>query len=280
MRFTKMQGAGNDFIIIDIDKENICVSQLPNLAKVLCQRRISIGADGLMAVTKPEKDGNFKMLFYNSDGTEGEMCGNGSRCVARYGYENGLAGEKQHIETISGMVTGTRISESFYRVRLNDPTVIDMSRNVRINDSIYECTYIEMGKPGLPHAVTELDFSGMSHNELRELGRSLRWHNEFPKGANVTFYYFTGKNKVNALTFERGVEDFTLACGTGAASTAIAAALKGSINEDALTVDMPGGELQISLRRINETVCDIYLMGPTNIVAVGEIPDEHVAAVL
>ena len=129
MRYTKMQGAGNDFIIIDIDKENIRPDALPSLAKRVCSRRLSVGADGLMAVTKAESGGDYKMLFYNSDGTEGEMCGNGARCIARYGYENGLAGETQRIETVSGTVVGRRISERQYRVRMNDPTVIDLNRS-------------------------------------------------------------------------------------------------------------------------------------------------------
>ena len=111
MKFTKMQGAGNDFIIIDIDKENISVEKLPEIAKRVCSRRLSVGADGLMAVTKAVAGGDYRMLFYNSDGTEGEMCGNGARCIARYGFENGLAGETQHIETVSGTVVGKRVSE-------------------------------------------------------------------------------------------------------------------------------------------------------------------------
>ncbi|MBQ8831496.1 MAG: diaminopimelate epimerase [Oscillospiraceae bacterium] len=270
MRFTKMQGAGNDFIIIDIDKEKISPDALPDIAKRVCSRRLSVGADGLMAVTSAENGGDYRMLFYNSDGTEGEMCGNGARCIARYGYENGLAGEIQHIETVSGTVVGKRISERKYQVRMNDPTVIDLSRAA---ENI-ECSYIELGDPGLPHAVAEMYFEELPEDELRELGRKLRWNSVFPKGANVNFCRIIGDDHVIAKTFERGVEDFTLACGTGASSVVTALTLMGKVSGKNVKVDMPGGKLEVSLTVAGETVRDIFLTGPTNIVAVGEITDE------
>ena len=270
MKFTKMQGAGNDFIIIDIDSENIPVSALSGVAKRICSRRLSVGADGLMAVTKAENGGDYKMLFYNSDGTEGEMCGNGARCIARYGYENGLAGETQHIETVSGTVVGRRISERRYCVRMNDPTVIDLSREA----AGISCAYIELGNPGLPHAVVELDFDEMPDDKLYDLGKQLRWSDAFPKGANVNFCRVAGENHIIAKTFERGVEDFTLACGTGASSLVAALTLMGKVTGENVKVDMPGGQLEISLTVEGETVKDIFLTGPTNIVAVGEITDE------
>ena len=270
MRFTKMQGAGNDFIIIDIDKENIPAIKLPDIAKRICSRRLSVGADGMMAVTKPENGGDYKMLFYNSDGTEGEMCGNGARCIARYGYENSLAGEVQHIETVSGTVVGERISERQYRVRMNDPAIIDLDRKA---ESV-NCAYIELGNPGLPHAVVELDFDEMDESELFELGKRLRWSSSFPKGANVNFCRIVGKDHIIAKTFERGVEDFTLACGTGASSLVAALTLVGKVSGENVRVDMPGGTLDISLTAEGDNVRDIYLTGPTNIVAIGEITDE------
>ena len=273
MKFTKMHGAGNDFIIIDIDRENIAVDDLPAIAKKLCERRLSVGADGLMAVTA-SSDGDFKMLFYNSDGTVGEMCGNGARCIARYGYENGLAGVIQRIETASGTVVGERISERRYRVRMNDPTVIDLHRQVFTDGCVYDCSYIELGFPGLPHAVVELDFEKIPKDELFALGRKLRYDSAFPKGANVNFCHITGENSVSAITYERGVEDFTHACGTGASSVAAALALLGRVSGENVKVNMPGGMLEISLTAEKGTAYDIFLTGPTNIVAVGEITDE------
>jgi len=274
MKFTKMHGAGNDFIIINIEEESIAKDCLSKLAKKLCARRTSVGADGLMAVTKPENGGDFKMLFFNADGSEGEMCGNGARCIARYGYENGLAGELQHIETVSGTVIGSRINERQYRVRMNDPTVADICRTVTVDGTKYNCVYIELGNPGLPHAVVELDSDIIADEKLYEIGRNIRSSSVFPKGANVNFCYITGENQVKAVTFERGVEDFTLACGTGASSVVAALALLGKVTGENVKVEMPGGTLEISLTEENGKVRDIYLTGPTNIVAVGEITDE------
>ena len=128
MRFTKMHGAGNDFVVINAIEEDVPLSSASCLARTLCSRRTGIGADGLMLVAKAEGNADYRLLFYNSDGSLGEMCGNGARCIARYGYEHGLAGESQRIETTAGLVTGERISRTLYRVRLNDPSVIDLHR--------------------------------------------------------------------------------------------------------------------------------------------------------
>ena len=109
MRFTKMHGAGNDFVVINAIEEDVPLSSASCLARTLCSRRTGIGADGLMLVAKAEGNADYRLLFYNSDGSLGEMCGNGARCIARYGYEHGLAGESQRIETTAGLVTGRRL---------------------------------------------------------------------------------------------------------------------------------------------------------------------------
>ena len=146
MRFTKMHGAGNDFIIIDNTKENIPEEKLSALAARLCSRRLSIGADGLMAVCPAKNGGDYAMLFYNSDGSLGEMCGNGARCICRYGFENGLAGEVQRVETTAGLVTGRRISQRMHQVRLNDPSTIvadEPTGNLDPNRSLEIMTLLE-----------------------------------------------------------------------------------------------------------------------------------------
>ena len=142
------------------------------------------------------------MLFFNSDGSLGEMCGNGARCICRWGYENGLAGETQRVETTAGLVTGERIDRRRYRIRLNDPSVIDLHRSVTVDGTEYDCCYIELGCPGLPHAVVRLDgFDKMDENELRKLGRALRSSPAFPKGANVNFVELTGRDALRIKTF-------------------------------------------------------------------------------
>ena len=230
MKFTKMQGAGNDFIVIDNRSGEIHESEYASLAACLCRRRLSIGADGLMLVVPAQSTGDFAMRFYNSDGSLGEMCGNGARCIARYGYDRGIAGDIQRIETTAGIVVGQRIEEDLYCVRLNDPTVAETEIGIPWDGQILSASYLELGDPGIPHAVLELsEWDTMPTDELRSLGAYIRSYPAFPKGANVTFRKRLDRTHVKAVTYERGVEDFTLACGTGAGATAAAMRLRGDI---------------------------------------------------
>jgi len=272
LKFWKMNGAGNDFIIINNIEECIPESAFPAIAAKICERHLSIGADGLMVIEKAKGNGNFRMVFYNSDGSEGEMCGNGARCICRYGYENGLAGEVQQVETMSGTVTGWRIDERNYRVKLNPATVVDLDRSAEAEGVSYDCVYVELGDPGLPHAVVHIEgLERIPGQELKALGRKLRFAKAFPKGANVNFYEIYPDGSLRIRTYERGVEDLTYACGTGTASTALALMKKGLVPEGkSVLAHVHGGELSVDING-----GDIFLTGPTNIVAVGEIKDEE-----
>lgn len=275
MKFHKLNGTGNDFIIIDNMDGALSTETLSRMAKKLCQRHMSIGADGLMAVARSDR-ADFKMEFFNSDGSVGEMCGNGARCICRYGFEMGLTGETQTVETTSGIVTGQRIDRRLYRIRLTDPTVTEPDYSVELDGVQYECGYVELGNPGLPHAV--IPMPGLRDTEPRRLfetARRLRSHPAFPKGANVNFYEITGENRVFERTFERGVEDFTYACGTGTASVALILTLKGFSDGRGFTADMAGGRLTVDVERARDGAASLYLTGPTNIVAAGEILDEE-----
>ena len=275
MEFCKMNGAGNDFIIIDNRNGDIPESKWPEIAKIVCERHLSVGADGLMVVENPDGDADFKMLFYNSDGSMGEMCGNGARCICRYGYEHGIAGATQTIETTAGIVTGERIDKLHYRVRLNDPSIVRLDLTVHINDMPYLCSYVELGNPGIPHVVVEIpDLEIYPHHKLFNLGRSLRYHPEFPKGANINFYEFKGKDLLYERTYERGVEDFTYACGTGTGSLVTVLTLKGLVSGNSVRVQMQGGELIIDAEQENGQIKNLYLTGPTNMVLKGTLTDD------
>ena len=276
MRFWKMNGAGNDFIVLNNLTEHLPAEVFPQVARALCERHLSIGADGLMVVDAPTQGGDYRMLFYNSDGSVGEMCGNGARCICRYGYENGLAGERQTVETTAGIVTGERIDRRLYRVRLNDPTTIKLDSPVEVDGVTYPCSYVELGNPGLPHAAVPYpDLRQADEGRLRELGRKLRWHPAFPKGANVNFYEVIGPDHIYERTFERGVEDFTYACGTGTGSVAAVLTLLGQVSGQGVRVDMTGGTLVIDAERVQSHIASLYLTGPTNIVCKGEVTDEE-----
>ena len=274
MHITKMHGAGNDFVIVNNIELRLPPERFPALARLLCAAHTGVGADGMMVVVPAECGGDYGMLFYNSDGSLGEMCGNGARCICRYGHDRGLAGDIQRVETTAGLVTGQCVGETRYRVRLNDPSVIDLHRTVSAEGAEYDCAYIELGNPGIPHAVVLVDdWDTWETDRLQALGRALRFAPAFPKGANVSFVKFIGQDRVKAVTYERGVENFTLACGTGCGSITTALTLRGLAARE-LSINMPGGKLTVSLAREGERVCDIYLIGPTCLVFDGEVSDE------
>lgn len=280
MQFTKMHGAGNDFVILDNRDSAIPAESLPALARRLCEAHRSIGADGMMVVVGAVRGGDYGMLYFNRDGSLGEMCGNGARCICRYGYEHGLAGERPRVETTAGLVTGERVDRQRWRVRLNDPSVVDLHRAVTVDGTVYDCGYAELGEPGIPHAVVLLPtYETWARESLRSLGRALRAADAFPRGANVSFVKPLGSGSVQALTYERGVEDFTLACGTGCGAIATVLALRGLTGGDSLTITMPGGELSVSLHREGEKVRDLFLTGPTCLVCEGEVSEEMLAGI-
>ena len=275
MRFTKMQGAGNDFIVLNNRALKLPVSVFPDLARRLCARRVSLGANALMVADFPTGDGDLRMRFYNADGSEGEMCGNGARCLARYAWENGIStGETIRIETVAGPVLAWRVTKREYKIKLNDPGVLEPDRPVEALGAVWPCAYVELGDPGIPHAVVPIPgLAGKTEGELRPLGAALRSHPAFPKGANVNFYDIEPGGAVRELTYERGVEDFTLACGTGSGSTAAVLTLKGLLSGP-VRLKVPGGELRVEVERDRERITGLYLIGDTNIVAEGELTDE------
>jgi diaminopimelate epimerase len=276
MKFTKIQGAGNDFIIINNMELKLPLEIFPKLAKRLCQRKVSLGADGFMVVDFPKDNADFKMRFYNSDGSLGEMCGNGARCLARYAFINKIAGKQMKFETGAGIVHAEILEGRMVRVQLNNPELIDLNKNLEIDGKTYECSYIELGNPGLPHAVVR--FKGLKDidtSEIFNLGKQIRYHNIFPKGANVNFYDLLDDKTAIVKTYERGVEDFTLACGTGSGSTAVVLLEKGYAKSNKIKIIVPGGELFIEIEKDNGKIIKLDLIGPTNIIAVGDIMDEE-----
>ncbi len=253
MRVTYMNGAGNDFMVLDARGRQLDFSQL---AVDYCRLT---NADGFMAVDDSDK-ADFRLHFYNADGSRGEMCGNGARCVCRYAYDRGIAGQAMTVETDAGIVSGWRLDEHQYRVRLNDPSVLDLARKGRT-------AYVELGAPGVPHAVAE--YRGdlwADADSLRQTMRALRFDPAFPKGANVNFYQELAPGEIRILTFERGVEDFTLACGTGCGSTACVLAMQGRLPNGRLTAHNRGGDLTVTVTLEAGVITAVLLEGPTEVV--------------
>ena len=257
MKVYHMNGAGNDFMVMD---GRGLARDYEALAKKLCAMT---HADGFMAVDD-SRTADFKLHFYNSDGSRGEMCGNGARCICRFANELGIAGEAMTVETDAGIVPGWHLSGEQYRVKLNTPGVLDLHRKGEI-------AYVELGCPGVPHAVAEYSADLWADAEtLREAMWALRYDPAFPKGANVNFYAWVGPGEVRMLTFERGVENFTLACGTGCASIATVLYLSGRLPGKQLRLNNRGGVLTVRLQA-EETVEAIFQEGPTEIIRVYDV---------
>ena len=258
MQVWYMNGAGNDFMVMDARGG---VYDLEAMAKKLCKLT---GADGFMAVDTSEK-ADFKLHFYNADGTRGEMCGNGARCICRFACDMGLAGDTMTVETDAGLVYGWRLGDSQFRVQLNNPGVLDVSRKGKV-------AYVELGNPGVPHAVAEYQGNLWGAAEdLKSQMESLRYDPAFPKGANVNFYQTLAEGEVRVLTFERGVEDFTLACGTGCGSIAVTLWQKGLLPGGVLTAHNRGGTLTVTVSGTDGKVEKLLLEGPTEVTKIYEV---------
>ena len=253
-----MNGAGNDFMVMDARDGSY---DFEKLSLELCKLS---GADGFMAIDRSDK-ADFKLHFYNSDGSRGEMCGNGARCICRFAWELGLVGNEMTVETDAGLVPGWRLSETQFRVKLNNPGILDLHRKGEI-------AYVELGTPGVPHAVCHYDADLWADADcIRDHMELLRHDPAFPKGANVNFYQWIGEGEVRMLTFERGVEDYTLACGTGCGSTAATLWVSGKLPGGRLTAHNRGGTLTVSIEGTDGIIDSIYLEGPTEIVKIYEL---------
>lgn len=268
MKFTKMCGAGNDFIILENFDEKWTEDELSALAKKLCQRHFSVGADGMMVLQKPLAGGDCRMLFFNNDGSLAEMCGNGARCLCRYCVERGLSKGNPKIETAAGMVTGERISENQYRIELNTPSCIELDKKTEKDPF----DYLVLGEDGIPHAVISVNFY-TPIDKLREKARGLRNHPALPKGANVNCFDLWAENEIRLMTYERGVEDFTLACGTGAGATVAALTLRGLVSGKGTRVHTQGGVLTVDVLEEGQYP-RIFLTGPAEITYEGFLPEE------
>ncbi|MDR2629991.1 MAG: diaminopimelate epimerase [Spirochaetaceae bacterium] len=293
MNFYKFQGTGNDFIIINNIREKLPEEKISTIAKRICTRKLSLGADGLLLIEEAKHGGDIAVRVFNSDGSESEMCGNGMRCVSRYAFEEGMAGEPAGsaggrivIETMAGDIDAWRLSRRSFKIRLQSPSILEEGRSVGIQNRIVPYTYVELGNPGIPHIVLdEISWKDVdpavpglgedfSPNGLRELARILRFHPDFPKGTNVNFCRLREDGGADLLTYERGVEDFTFACGTGAGSAAFVLKRRGVVNGETVSLFAPGGLLVVEVVRKEANGYDLFLIGDTNFVARGEIFDD------
>jgi diaminopimelate epimerase len=263
--FVKMSGAGNDFVVIDNRSLNHGLTR-EQIAR-LCDRHFGIGADGLLAVEPAEGgDADFRMRYYNADGGEAEMCGNGARCFARFVHPlRRIDAERVRFLTPAGLITGEYVGDEV-RINLTAPTEVKL--NQRADFGWGEIEYHFMNT-GVPHAVVYV--SDAEQADVVTQGRAIRRSTIFPRGTNVNFVQVTDSGKLIVRTYERGVEDETLACGTGVVASAL---VTNRVRHLALPlcVKVRGGDvLTVDGRAAGDAFCDVTLTGPAVEIFSGEI---------
>lgn len=270
IEFWKMNGSGNDFILIDNRDEIVPEDKMSNLVLKACRRRTSVGADGVIFVTRSDRY-DFAWRFFNADGGEVEMCGNGSRCVCRFAYLKGIAGPRMTFETLAGPVSG-EVNGRFVKVRMPLPS--QMRLDVRIeNDPTWET--VDFINTGVPHVVVRVN--QVDTYPVVEQGRALRYHDQFaPEGANANFVQILGPDELAMRTYERGVEDETLACGTGAVASAIVTAERGLVEQPVKVRTRSGEILTITFKKEGERFQEVWMKGSTTIVYEGKLHEEAI----
>ena len=273
MKFTKMESAGNDFIIIDNTESRLASEQLAQIAKELCQRRTSIGADALIAIENPETTAELKISMYNADGSSLPMCSNGMRCVARYAFEHHLAEADISIESQGKHVKVWKMGEQCFKMQLDPPDLVELGNIWNTGDDGTMYAYLEFG--GMPHAVIKhkgLTVQDVENEHLLNIAKSIRYSKRYPKGVNVNFYDSVIEGEATVITYERGAETFTPSCGIGAGATAMVMMLQNETTSNQLNIHVPMGEylIEVGLDQENRKVNCLYLSGDTRMIAEGK----------
>jgi diaminopimelate epimerase len=264
--FSKLTAAGNDFVLIDNRSDKIARQNYQTLAKKLCDRKYSIGADGLILLEKSIST-DFKMKYFNSDGSHASMCGNGGRSIAKFAYEMGAAKEKMSFETDAGVINAEIFSQN--KVRLNLYVPKDLKRNLKVLAEDKEFI-IDFINTGVPHAVIFVD--DINDIDVLKYGKIIRFHKEFAaEGTNVDFVEVAKDNTLLVRTYERGVEGETLACGTGITASGIIAVLKNLVKSPVEVIAKGKDKLSVSLKVLNDEISDVSLEGPAVIAFIGEV---------
>lgn len=263
--FFKMSGSGNDFIIIDNRHRVVDETDLSNFITKVCRRKLSVGADGFILIEDTDTV-DFKWRFFNSDGSRAEMCGNGARCAARFAYLNGIAGPIMSFETAAGTVSA-QVSDDLVKIQMPDPADLRMDYTLELKGG---SMLISSVNTGVPHVVINVDeIDGV---DVVEPGREIRFHTGFaPAGTNVNFVSFQKDGHIAIRTYERGVEDETLACGTGAIAAAIVTANKTRMKSPIKVLTRGGEYLTIYFQEKDGTYNDVYLEGDARIIYKGRL---------
>jgi len=263
--FYKMHGGGNDFVLMDHRARFIPEAEQPRFARQVCVRQMGVGADGLILI-EDSKKADFKWRFYNADGSEPEMCGNGGRCAARFAVLNGIAPAALSFETLAGIIQA-EVSHRRVRLALTGVGEVKLHTSIPLEEETLVGHFMRVGVPHVVVPVKDLESAPVTR-----WGRLVRFHAMFqPAGTNVNFITLKGPRDLEIRTYERGVEDETLACGTGAVASALIAARLGKVASP-VTVHTRGGEaLTVYFKSQGEAFTDVYLEGDAVVVYQGEL---------
>ena len=264
LRFTKMNGAGNDFVMIDNRAGEVRLQ--PEQIVRICDRHRGVGADGILLLEKGSNGADFRMRYYNRDGGEAEMCGNGARCFVRFASKIAHAPEKISFETPAGLIRGELDGESV-TLQMSEPKDLLLGIEVIANGAKERVHFINSG---VPHVVVPV--SQVGDVDVRPRGEAIRHHKMFsPAGANVNFIEKRGDKKILVRTYERGVEDETLACGTGVVASALIFAATEKVDGPISVIVHSGSELSVGFKRAGDRFTNVTLTGPAEFAFEGTI---------
>lgn len=264
--FTKMHGAGNDFVMVE--NLNGKTELSPEQVRALCDRRFGIGADGLILLNPAESDEvQATMVYFNADGGRVDMCGNGARCFTAFAIQNKIGdGRSLSFKTDAGSMTA-QAADGEYTIRMTPVRDVKLDQTLSTTTGEYKYHFMNTG---VEHVVVFVENADAI--DIRPEGSSIRYHETFsPRGTNANFAQLTSDGAIKVRTYERGVEDETLACGTGVTAVAIAAALKGLV-EQPVSVRVAGGDiLKVGFERSGDSITDVTLTGPAKTVFTGVV---------
>jgi diaminopimelate epimerase len=263
--FFKMQGSGNDFILIDNRRGILKGKNLRDLAITVCDRHYSVGADGLIVIV-PSRKADFKWRFFNADGSEAEMCGNGSRCAARFAQLKKISGKNPSFETLAGTISA-QVKNDRVNVQFPGASGLRMNIAISLESGLRMGHFINTGVPHLVYLSKDIETE-----DVERIGRTTRYHELFrPAGTNVDFIQIQGPHKLRVRTYERGVEGETLACGTGSVAAALIAGAIGAVSSPVEVVTWGGEKLKVSYERTAEGFGDIRLEGGAQVICEGTL---------
>ena len=266
--FIKMSGSGNDFILIDNRRKVVKEDRLKDFVARICQHRLSVGGDGVILI-EPSKTADFRWRLFNADGSEAEFSGNGGRCAARFAYLKKIAGRKLSFETLAGLVKA-EIKKDQVKIQFPEVKNLRLNLSVLVEGQTLQGHFINTGVPHVVHYLNDVDSV-----DVVGLGRKIRHHNFFqPAGTNVNFVMMLDPHTIRLRTYERGVEDETLACGSGSVAAALITGALGKGQSPITVIQRSGKSLLVHFKWDGLVFSEVFLEGDAMVIYEGEMWEE------